>query len=161
MPNQTHLSRWQELGPLQPSERWLLLRSAVLLPATTLALRWFGFRRCYVTYARLARRSSHRQLMNEQDKIQAERIATIIALANERYAPHKAMCLSKSLVLWHALRTIGIPANLELGARTITGAFEAHAWVEYDGIVLDDVPNVAQIYEPFGLSKLRLPTGPS
>ncbi len=138
-----------------------MIRSAVLLPLTTLALRWLGFRRCYVTYAHLARRSSRSRLADEQFMAQAERIATIIAMSNERYAPHKAMCLSKSLVLWHALRAKGIPADLELGARTITGTFEAHAWVEYDDVVLDDVPNVAKIYEPFGLSRLNRPTRPT
>lgn len=157
MPSQTQLSRWQELDPLQPSERWLLIRSAALLPLTTLALRWFGFRRCYSTYAHLARLSSRHQANDELVKTPAERVAAIIAMANERYAPHKAMCLSKSLVLWHALRVRGISAELQLGVRTITGTFEAHAWVEYNDTVLDDVANVAEIYEPFDLSGITPP----
>ncbi len=45
----------------------------------------------------------------------------------------------------------GHDADLVLGARTLFGPLEAHAWVELEGEVLNDGPHVRHIYEPFDL----------
>lgn len=58
-------------------------------------------------------------------------------------------CLKKSLVLWYLLRCQGIVSELRIGVRREQGEFQAHAWVEYQGIVLNDTPNVRQHFAMF------------
>jgi len=42
------------------------------------------------------------------------------------------------LALWWLLRRHGVSAELRLGARKQSNRFEAHAWVELDGAILND-----------------------
>ncbi|HEX7089118.1 MAG TPA: lasso peptide biosynthesis B2 protein [Longimicrobiales bacterium] len=52
------------------------------------------------------------------------------------FRPH---CLVRSMAIQRMLRRRGITsANLNIGVRTRGGAFEAHAWVELDGVVIGD-----------------------
>ena len=68
---------------------------------------------------------------------------------NRHVLPYQSKCLLESLALWYLLRRNGHDADLVLGARTLLGPLEAHAWVELEGKVLNDGPHVRQIYEPF------------
>jgi hypothetical protein len=47
------------------------------------------------------------------------------------------------------LRRRGIAGELCVGARHESGAFEAHAWVEFAGIVLNDVSGEHHHFTPF------------
>jgi hypothetical protein len=60
--------------------------------------------------------------------------------------PWPATCLRRSLVLWALLARAGEPAELRVGFRRERGAFEAHAWVEHQGRVLNDAPDVRKRY---------------
>jgi hypothetical protein len=52
------------------------------------------------------------------------------------------------------MRRGGHSGTLRFGARREHGVFEAHAWVEYRGVVLNDTPDVAERFvvfsEPLG-----------
>jgi hypothetical protein len=54
--------------------------------------------------------------------------------------------LERSLVLWALLRARGVVSQLCVGARCEGGVFSAHAWVEYEGVVLNDRPDVAHAH---------------
>jgi len=58
-------------------------------------------------------------------------------------------CLERSLTLWWLLGRRGIESQLRIGVRTASGQFEAHAWVERDGIALNDSNDVGQRFSPF------------
>lgn len=64
-------------------------------------------------------------------------------------------CLTRSIVLVHLLSRYGIEARLVIGARTIFGPLDAHAWVEVDGEALNEKEEVERIYEPFDINKVR------
>ena len=68
--------------------------------------------------------------------------------------PYQSKCLLESTALWYLLRRNGYDADLLLGARTLLGPLEAHAWVELDGTVLNDTGNVRDIYETFDLPRV-------
>jgi hypothetical protein len=51
--------------------------------------------------------------------------------------------------LWWMLRRQGIHGELHIGARKQGGRFEAHAWVELDGRILNDDVGVHQHYARF------------
>jgi Transglutaminase-like superfamily/Coenzyme PQQ synthesis protein D (PqqD) len=58
--------------------------------------------------------------------------------------PKKALCLQRSAVTTCILRSYGIPAHLVVGVRPMP--FLAHAWVEAEGSVVNDFPNVSKFY---------------
>lgn len=66
------------------------------------------------------------------DRPFAEARARAIALIAERM-PTRPRCLPRALLLAALLRRRGIAADLCLGTR-ITGAFDAHAWIEMGGV---------------------------
>ena len=144
-----------EEGRWRRSERMMVAGLMFALPLMSLALMIFSMKRLYVTLARLPLWSSGR--MEEEDKGigRARRIAEIVTLTNRDFSFYQAPCLAESLTLWGLLRCKGIPADLLLGVRTITGPFESHAWVEYEGIVLNDTEKVGKIYEPFDLNVMN------
>lgn len=58
--------------------------------------------------------------------------------------PKKALCLQRSAVTTCLLRSYGIPARMTLGVRPMP--FMAHAWVEVEGSVVNDLPGVKNFY---------------
>ena len=52
------------------------------------------------------------------------------------YGPYRAKCLPRSVALWTLLRRHGYDPQLQIGVRNGVRGFEAHAWVELDGIAL-------------------------
>jgi hypothetical protein len=59
-----------------------------------------------------------------------------IALAAALY-PGRALCLERSLTLFYFARRAGIPVTYHHGVQPLP--FAAHAWVEYEGRVINDV----------------------
>jgi hypothetical protein len=68
-----------------------------------------------------------------------------VALASALY-PGRALCLERSLVLYHYLRRARIPVQFRLGVQPYP--FAAHAWVERDGVPINDVPEHVAYFTP-------------
>lgn len=84
------------------------------------------------------------------DASHLRRLATAVDIA-ARNCPADIRCLSRSLTLYRLVRQVGSPAELCIGvARSDAGALEAHAWVEVEGRVLGDRPDVAQRFARLG-----------
>lgn len=60
-----------------------------------------------------------------------------VAMAGALY-PGRALCLEQSLTLYFLLRKAAVDARFVMGVQPYP--FAAHAWVEYRGIPLTDVP---------------------
>jgi hypothetical protein len=60
---------------------------------------------------------------------------------------YRATCLRKSLLVWWLLRKDGIQSNICFGVRIIDSTLEAHAWVEWGGMVINDAVNVREHYQ--------------
>jgi hypothetical protein len=152
---------------LPRGERRLLLLAVLGLPATAVLLRLLGFNRCYAGLRRLVR--PRPVIEPAPNMLRAYRIARLVRLANGRLPP-KANCLQRSLVLWTLLRRHGVDSDLRIGVRKERlpfappaanarlqdlvrlqpdAHFEAHAWVEWQGVVLNDTPTVRQRYAAF------------
>lgn len=72
------------------------------------------------------------------DDLQALRRAEFaVSMAGALY-PGRALCLEQSLVLYYWLRRQGIPVRYCHGVQP--HPFLGHAWVEYNGEPLNDVP---------------------
>jgi hypothetical protein len=72
-----------------------------------------------------------------------ERVLATIDRAAMFY-PRKAMCLQRSAVATWLLRRNGIAAEMVIGCRHTP--FYAHAWVEVDRVVVNDVARVRELY---------------
>jgi hypothetical protein len=66
----------------------------------------------------------------------AKRTAELVERTADSLRP-RPRCLVRSLVIEAMLHRHGEPAVLRLGARR-QSVFEAHAWVELDGVALND-----------------------
>lgn len=66
----------------------------------------------------------------------------------------KGRCLSQSLVMRLLLNWKGILSELKIGISQNKGKFDAHAWLEKDGVLLNDHPSVIANY--FVLPKGKL-----
>ena len=69
------------------------------------------------------------------------RLAKAMDIA-ERNSRPRPKCLARSLALMRMLRAIGIPAEVKIGVARPNGGFEAHAWVELEGQVVNDAPDI-------------------
>ena len=119
-------------------ERWLLIQAGLLVPALGLALRVISFRRTYSVLRRLAPESGLGRPMDpETASSRVLRVAQVVAMAS-RHTPTPNSCLHRSLALWWLLRRRGFDGHLHFGARKQQNGFEAHAWVEHNGVVVFD-----------------------
>ena len=76
----------------------------------------------------------------------AEICRRVCAMVNRAqvYYPRKAMCLQHSAVVTCLLRRQGVSAEMVLAAQEFPP--KGHAWVEVNGIVVNDKPSVREIY---------------
>ena len=84
----------------------------------------------------------------------AKAIARIVLIAGN-YGLYRATCLRSSLLVWWFARKVGIQSQICFGFRVIDRQLEAHAWVECDGSVVNDLANIRDFYQPLeeGLPK--------
>jgi|SRR5579862_2292791 len=66
-----------------------------------------------------------------------------IAMAAALY-PGRALCLERSLALFYLARRAGIPVTYHHGVETLP--FSAHAWIEYEGRVINDASEHVAMY---------------
>ncbi len=140
---------------LDRNSRWLLLQAFLLLPLIAISLKLWGLKPTQAGLARLLPAAK----IPVENSVQHPSVADIrhskiiktigmVRLA-VRYCQPWANCLKKSLVLWGLLRYQGIESELRIGVRRETVKFEAHAWVECEGFVLNDTPNVRDRFAMF------------
>jgi hypothetical protein len=132
---------------LNGPERGLLLRALALLPAISIGLRLAGFRRMQKVLARWLPEGASGVPPTDLTP-PAHRIARLVVVAG-RKGIFRANCLEQSLTLWWLLRRRGFEAELRIGARKRDEIFEAHAWVELEGAVLNDEEGVTSEYARF------------
>jgi len=148
------VSSWSRVWRLSSAERWSLAQALALLPLTALALRVVGFRRWQAALARLAPTGA--APAGKDEGAEARAVARVVEAAARR-GPCRATCLPRSLTLWWLLRRRGIGAELRIGVRKEAGRFEAHAWVELRGAVLNDGHDVYLRFTAF--DRALLPAG--
>jgi hypothetical protein len=131
---------------LTPAERGLFVSAVLLLPLFSLGLQVFGL-------ARL-------QAWLERKPLPARRPPSIRELSGIGAAVNRAArcvsgpvsCLTRSLFLCGLLRRRGVSGELRIGVRLVGGQLDAHAWVEYAGVPINDAPDVSRRFAAFGES---------
>ena len=108
--------------------------SMVLLAATDISLRIFGYRRVM----RIARRISNGVTRVPDDALISQTMQRIL-LATSLY-PGRSECLEQAVVAYVLLRRRGIDVKLRIGVQPYP--FSAHAWLELNGEPLTESPEV-------------------
>jgi len=134
---------------LPPGERWMLAQAVIILPLMALVLRLMGLRRCQRIFLRfIPHNPALKTERPETTHAQAFRVSRIVSLA-VRHGIYPANCLQRSLALWWLLHRQGIWSELQFGTRREAGRFEAHAWIEIAGVILNDSDDVRLRYATF------------
>ncbi|MGA8144871.1 MAG: lasso peptide biosynthesis B2 protein [Candidatus Acidiferrales bacterium] len=141
------IEAWHRYRRLTGTDRTVVLEAAAALPAISIAIRLGGFRVCKAALKDSRARSNADA--NAAGTLEAaQRIARLEA-ATARNLFFRATCLEQSLVLRWLLRRRGMNADLRIGARKEADRFEAHAWVELNGAVLDGGDSEHLHFVPF------------
>ncbi|MBI4454474.1 MAG: lasso peptide biosynthesis B2 protein [Acidobacteria bacterium] len=149
---------WSKFCSLSLSERRWLIESFLLLPLTALTLRFFGLK-CWQQIlssvetpqrgvSTVGRRSveTPRRGVSTTQRVQA---TVRMVKAAARHGLYRPTCLEQSCVLWWLLRRQGIQSDLRIGIRRETDRVAAHAWVEHQGIAINDNTNVHDRFSAF------------
>ncbi len=130
--------------------RKVFVQILFLLPAVTLSLKIFGFKRTDWLLAYLFPANS---LALKEEQVIAAITSTVQMLRLAARAFSFSTCLPKSLLLWRLLRHAGLICELQFGVKKgSVSNYNAHAWVEYKGVVLNDRSDIRCEYETFDLS---------
>jgi hypothetical protein len=110
-----------------------VLRCGTMIFATKTALRIHGFAG---VIAWIRDRVASVPITRSVDARAVTTTESAVATAAAFY-PGRARCLEQSLVLYYLLRRQGIPVRYCHGVQP--HPFLAHAWVEYDGVPINDI----------------------
>jgi hypothetical protein len=126
------MSRRERWRRLPADERADTIFAALLMPVCAVAIR---VTRLTSLLDLIARRGAARM-----DASPHRRIAVCVRSVERAsvHSPWTGSCLTRSLSLMYLLARRGVATELKLGGRLHSGAFAAHAWVEYDGVALND-----------------------
>jgi hypothetical protein len=141
--------RLKTVFDLPGRDRRHLFGSCLLLPMVEVSLRVLGFQRTLrLMEWRVSRRSRRRRLRvdpvqvpREDLELELEQVESTVqmVIVAARHGIHKASCLRRAMVAWYLLQRQGIATDLRIGVRKdAADAFEAHAWVEYQGMAIAD-----------------------
>ena len=98
------------------------------------AVAWFGLGR---TMRWIENRVANTTMRAGSHRGTIEATERVVAMASAFY-PGRALCLEQSLTLYYVLRRRGVPVAYCQGVQP--QPFQAHAWVEYEGEPVNDVP---------------------
>jgi len=161
----TEVQNLRKLFRLSARELWVLVQAAVLLPVVRCALRFVTITRLQLFGVRTLTGSGSgspapmpSQPHNRETEARnidltlttgrsPETIARMVRIA-AAHGPYRAKCLEQSLVLRWLLQRQGIDARIVFGARKEDQQMQAHAWVEVNGVALNEDNGVYQDFSP-------------
>ena len=136
--------RVAQFRALSHADRLVFLSSAARLPLIWLALRLMGLAQLQALLQR-----GHLPTATPLHLPDIQRLGALVNTA-ACHTPFPATCLSRSLLLVWLLNRRGVKSDLRIGVRLTGGLLEAHAWVECNGVPVNDRPDVIGQFEPFG-----------
>ena len=127
--------RWRRLGR---DERAETLRAAALIPLCAATIRLVGLARPLRVIAARARRPSAGAGPDSGMSVRAVERACAYGI--------NGVCLTRSVALMYLLARRGRITDLKIGTRRTADGLAAHAWIEADGLALNDPGNLRAAY---------------
>lgn len=152
--------RLRRFRALDRESRRIFFRAAALLPAISISLRLRGFQatqNSLLGHTRRLNASSQDEPTRVASESARRQMAVRMVNAAVRNVWRYATCLEKSLVLCRLLTRQGLRPQIRIGARTVNGRFEAHAWVEHNGMGINEPEDAHKHYAVFDAA-FPLPT---
>jgi Transglutaminase-like superfamily len=137
----------------RPAQR-LFVRAVMVLPLVSASLRLRGFE---TTRSILAKTLSPPAARRDSTVVEKSVLTARMVNAADRHGLVHPSCLAKSLTLWWLLGRQGIDSHLRIGIRKEHGKFEAHAWVEREGVALNEPDEPHRHYAAFDAALASLP----
>lgn len=128
------------------------LRSRSLIIAVEICLRLMGLKRTEKILLHFSKKAE--APASSLEAVLLDRYITIFNYIKQ-FSAIKGRCLSQSLALRFLLGRQGIVCELKIGVRRNKGAFEAHAWLEWNGELVNDHPSNISSYLPFPSEKIN------
>jgi hypothetical protein len=149
---------WEKLQRFRTLDRLtqkMFLRALFTLPAVSLSLKLRGFQ----ATRNVLQLTLSGVVPNQTLDSLKTRIAVTAHMVNsaDRHGLVHPSCLAKSLTLWWLLGRQGITSNLRIGIRKENEKFAAHAWVERDGVALNEPEEHHHHYAAFDKAFSSLP----
>ena len=145
---------WDKFFQLSWQERWMLLQAFVFLPLIAAGLHCMNFQQLSSILVRFSPVPD--EVCRDTAMQQAATTTHLVQVAAFR-TPFKISCLVRSTALWFLLRRQGIGSEIRIGVSQQEGTFKAHAWVESNGIVLNDRNDIHNQFAAF--EQIILPDG--
>jgi len=120
------------------------------LRLTRLSLRTIGFRRTIALLGGLPALPQHRAAEAGHAALWADAIRRVGG------RPYGGTCLDRSVFLWFLMRRHSIDGRLRIGVAYHNSRLDGHAWIELDGGVVNDDPDVADRFAVFEEDPTRL-----
>jgi hypothetical protein len=140
-------ARLRRFSALPRAAKVDFVRAALLLPLIRMSLRLRGFRATQETLQ--SHISSGVATRPEAAAADETKLVCRMVLAAGRYSLLKGTCLERSMALWWLLARKGIATHLRVGARKSGEKFEAHAWVERNGVAIGEPDSTHLHYAAF------------
>ena len=137
-------TRFVQFHNLTVMQKRTLLAAWFWLPLFWLGLRVFGLPRSKAWLIKAPARSAFALTFTV---IKALGEAVNIAA---RHSPFPATCLTRSLLLVWLLHRRGVTSDLRIGVRLTQSKLDAHAWVECNGMPVNDRPDAVSLFTSFG-----------
>ena len=149
--------RLRRFSALERVARGLFLRATALLPLISLSLRLSGFGKTQASLQKYLSIPS-----KEDDSSVSRRVDVTVRMvrAAVRHSIGHPSCLEESLALWWLLGRQGIASELRIGVRKHDEKFEAHAWVERDGVAVNEPEALHEHYAAFDAALSSTSPGP-
>lgn len=120
------------------------MQSLFLLPLLRVSLQFISYRRL-IAFLKRTSLNAKPGMDEEQVTVDIEHMVRLAARIRFTFAT----CLTRSMVLWWLLRRRGIQSDIRFGVRRDGGEILAHAWVESAGQVINDRPDIHQVFAAF------------
>jgi hypothetical protein len=153
---------WERLRrykALEAESRALFWRAVRLLPRVTLSLRLRGYAQTEASLHTRAKSRPDTALAEEDLALRIAKTSRMVRAASQ-FGSMRATCLAQSLTLWFLLQQQNISSAVKIGVRKKDGRLEAHAWVERNGVTLNEPDEVHQHYAPFEREFANTPSEP-
>lgn len=144
-------NKWRKFQQLTTAEKILFGQALLLLPLNVTGLRLFGFKRWQRCLSITPKPKNQPAFAPRENFLLVQQYARIINLA-AAHGVCTVSCLPRSLTLWWLLQRRQLTSELRVGVRKNAQNVEAHAWVEYAGVVINDRADIAIDFVPFAAS---------
>lgn len=138
------MSKLAKFWSLTAFEKKSLILALGLLPLIKLGIHTFTYRQ---VMDRLWRSSNSEERPADEARVIKSTVKIVESAARHRLTG--ATCLTRSMTLWWLLRRQGVESEIRFGVRRGADGILAHAWVERDGIVLNDRSDIGKVYAAF------------